>query len=162
MATQPVLNGPRQMTHKKGNFADEKQESDESTAAYGKIMEPNKRGLRARIKKRESGEVSAALLSVANLCVVILTEFTFRGFCLSKGGHPLRDLAQNAGNQVQAADFAQFFMLTIFVAGVGRGGVGAQHAAPLHRDDDRSPLTPAPPRGRDRGWRRRWPRGGNR
>lgn len=72
-------------------------------------MDPNKLELRERIKKRESTEVSAALLSVANLCVVILTEITFRGSCQSKGGHPLRDLAHNAGDKIQAFDMTQIF-----------------------------------------------------
>ena len=73
-------------------------ESDESTAAYGMIMMPDKHAWRARIKKRKGGEMGVVLLYVANLCVVMLTEITFRGFCLSKGGHPLRDLAHPLGD----------------------------------------------------------------
>jgi len=93
----------------KKDFCVKKQESDESTAAYGRTMKPNKRRPRERIKKRKSGEMGVVLLNAANLCVAILTEITFRGYCLSKGGHVLRDLAQSPGEQIQATDISHIF-----------------------------------------------------
>ncbi len=79
--------------------------------------------------------MSVVLLNFTNLCVAILTEITFHGFSLSNGGHLLRDLAQNVGNQTQAIDITYVFADNICRRGRLGVEVKAQHAAPLHRDD---------------------------
>jgi len=104
-----VSNRPDKMAQKMRPKTEGGMGSDENTAAYRRIVKPDKHGWRERIKKRKSVKMGVVLLNAANLRATILTQITFRDFCLSKGGHPLRDLAKNAGDQRQAIDIKQFF-----------------------------------------------------